>query len=172
MMRIIICFAIFLGCGYIGISFSEKFKKRERQIENMQVVLKRLEFGISFMDLSLAEAMKKASDRQNNTVEKLMYYISERLKNEISKPMEEIWLDAFEYYKDFLFFYTEDKEIILNLAENLGKGDLKTETDNINFVYSKLELKHKEALEKTAENEKLYRTIGFAAGAFIAIILL
>ncbi|MGN1051458.1 MAG: stage III sporulation protein AB, partial [Acutalibacteraceae bacterium] len=66
----------------------------------------------------------------------------------------------------------EDKRLLLDFGENLGKSDREGEIGNINLYKDLIDINLVKSREEYRKKSRLYKVLGFGAGATIAIIIL
>ena len=172
MLRLAVCGEISVGCGYLGLLFSDSYKRRVAQLEDLQNVLSALEFNIGFMNLPLREALIRCGEGANGGIRDVMMYVCDRLSEDRCSDMQGLWKRAFDRFGQELCLTQEDKKILIDFARALGSGDCANEINNIKMALARLSVAENDAREIAKRNVKMYRGLGFLAGIFIVIVLI
>ena len=172
MIKLIAGIVILFGCGYSGILFSQRFKRRTKQLAELQRVMCELENSIEFLQIPIADALSSVSKNCETELKMTFIYISERLKSDPACDMELVWRRGFEKYRYSLDLKDEDIEIITDFSKNLGAGNREKEKNNIKATSMRLKLAEDEARAEMLQNTKMYRGLGFLFGIFIVVVLI
>ncbi len=171
MMQLLAGLVIFFGCGYFGILLSNKFKKRVRQLVELQHILNELGHSMNFLGMTIANALEYSSKNCNCELKSIFLYVSSRLKDSPGSDMERIWQRAINKYRYSLNLNDDDIEILKDFSKNLGTGNKEKEKNNIKATLMRLKLAENEAVSEQEQNTKMYRGIGFLFGIFVVILL-
>lgn len=152
--------------------FSDSFKRRVEQLEDLQNVLSSLEFNIGFMNLTLREALMRCGEVANGGIRDVVMYVCDRLSEERCCDMQGLWKRALDRFGQELCLTKDDKKILTDFAKNLGSGDCANEINNIKMALARLSVAENDAREIAKRNVKMYRGLGFLAGIFIVIVLI
>ena len=163
---------ILVGCAYLGIIFSDSFRKRVRQLEEFEMVIKQMEFDIDFLNTPLARTLKRLSGMSDGVVGDVVGYVCDGLSGTSCVDMQNLWKKALERFENRLNLTLEDKKIILDFSKNLGCGDRTREKNNINAALMRLKVAEDDARIAAAKNIRMYRGLGVLVGIFIVIVLL
>ncbi len=172
MLKILSGAVVFLGCGYLGILFSKRFKNRVTQLAEMQRVMTELEHCIEFLGMTVADALAVISKNCDTELKLVFMYVAERLKSSPGSNMEGVWQRGIDKYRQALILNNEDIEIIINFSKNLGLGNREKEKNNIRVTLMRLKLAEDEARAELEQNSKMYRGLGFLFGIFVVIVLI
>ncbi len=159
------------GCGYLGILFSYKFKRRVKQLEELQRAMTELEYNMDFVTMTVSDALSSVSNNCETELKYVFLYVAERLKNNPGSDMERVWRRAVDKYRQALVLSGEDIELLMDFSKTLGMGNREKEKNNIKFTSARLKLAEDEARAELEQNSKMYRGLGFLLGIFIVIIL-
>ena len=162
---------ILIGCAYVGIMFATSLKKRVSQLEELQHMIKQMEFDIDFLNTPLCESLRRISGMCRGGVKDVVEYVSFHLSENKCVDMHAIWKKALERFDSELALTDEDKKIILDFSKNLGCGDRIREKNNIEAAAMRLSVAETEARSNAAKNVKMYRGLGILTGILIVIIL-
>ncbi len=171
-MRIALGIIIFAGCGYLGMLLAREFKRRVRQLEELEKAMTQLEYMIDFSGVTLSEAFKEIAKSTESELKWVFSYVSERLRLNPGSDMQKVWQRAVDKYRDGLSLNESDVEIIKDFSDMLGKGNREKEKNNIKITAMRLKLALSEARLEREKNVKMYRGLGFLSGIFIVVVLL
>ena len=171
MIRLLAGVVILFGCGYMGILFSHRFKKRVKQLEELQRAMTELEYNIDFVTMTIADALNSVSKNCETEVKYVFLYVAERLKTSPGSDMSRIWRRAVDKYRQALVLSDSDISLLIEFSKNLGMGNREKEKNNIKFTAVRLKIAEDEARAEMEQNSKMCRGLGFLLGIFIVIVL-
>ncbi len=171
-LRISASGAVLLGCAYLGLLFAASYKKRVMQLAEFENALVQLEFDIDFLNIPLAESLKKIEKNCEKGVKDVFSYVRESIELDRCINMRKLWERAFSRFKEELFLSEDDKRILIEFSKNLGSGDRVNEKNNIKLTLARLGVAGEEAREVAKRNSKMCRGLGLLAGIFIVIVLI
>ncbi len=163
---------VLLGCGYLGVLFSYKYKKRVKLLKELQRVMTELEYNIDFVSMTIADSLISVSKNCETELKCVFLYVAERLKNNPGSNMERVWQRAVDKYRQALLLNKEDIELLIGFSKTLGMGNREKEKNNIKFTVARLKLAEDEARAELEQNSKMYRGLGFLLGIFIVVVLI
>ncbi len=82
------------------------------------------------------------------------------------------WRSAFEKCAKNFSFGEKARGIIISFGDAIGKSDGEIQTKSFDYYIGEFTAEFEKQKAVTEKNIKLYRTLGLAAGAFAAIILI
>lgn len=169
-IKLLMSFVVVLGFGYLGIIMSSVLSVRVKQIDILLLVLGRLEFNIGFLNMPIGDAMKHSASLAKGVIGNVFASAAKEINEGDVDPKTALSREMRRYSLD-LCLNDEDKEVLLVFSDNLGKGDMKRELNNIKCAMAKLKVLKEAAEGETKRRGKLYKSVGFLIGLFIAIIL-
>ena len=167
--KTIILMLIFLGSTSIGYIISKKYSNRVIELKEFRNAINILENKIKFTYEPIGEIFKEISKNINTDISNVFMKASNYLENSTTK---EAWKKAIEEEKDYLSINDEDRNIIENLGNMLGKTDVDGQISEIKLTSKFIETQIEKAEEEKKKNQKLYRTLGTVIGLAIVIILI
>lgn len=171
MLRLPACAVILVGFGYLGATLAAGFQKRRESLSLFSDALRRLEFDIDFLNITLAESFGRIASDFDGAVGAIFGYVSRNMSEKKYADFFGIWNSAVEAYGAELFLNEADRAILAEFARNAGGGDRANEKNNIRAALMRLKLAEDEAREEEKRNVKLCRGLGFLFGVFAVIIL-
>ncbi len=169
-LKILAAASVIMGGGYIGIIFSSKLDNRAKQIEQFRLAIAQIGFNIKFLKMPVGMALSNAAKIRHGVVEGIFSSAAEDISKK-SIATATAFERAVLKSRDKLCISKEELEIISDFAENLGKGDVESEINNINASCAKLELARENAENLYAQKGKLYRGLGLLGGILLVIVL-
>ena len=160
-----------LGGGYIGRLGASYYSVRAAQLEQFMAALVQLEFNIGFLKIPAARALCLAGGSRRGAVGRILKEAAEDM-GELKKTPSDAWRDAMIRNKSSLCITDEDKEILIQFADNLGCGDVESERSNIRAACAKLELADKTAKGERDRMSRLLKGVGMLGGMLVAVLLL
>lgn len=171
-LKTVCSFALCAGGGYCGIVFASRYDTGINQLKSFVAALKAMNLEISMNNTVLCEALCYAGDAAGGTVKDIFDECAKRIRNSPGDDVYNLWCACIDKYKSRLCISETDIKTIKNFGRTLGLGDREEESSNIKSAVLKLELAEDSAMEKKARNAKLYRSLGFASGILISVLLL
>ncbi len=155
-MKILLGIIALIACTGIGYFFSRKYSVRKEFYTDFSGFNKNLKSEISFRQDSILNIINKCSERKSIFYKNITeHFIENKL----------IVLDKNTFNQEEIAFFS-------NYIENIGASDKNTQ---ISFL-EEVDVKLKDVLAKTCEEEKKYKALyiklGFLCGLIAFIILL
>jgi stage III sporulation protein AB len=172
MVKIMGCILIFISSVAFGFYYSEGFKKRLFQLNDMEDAVIQLQNEIIFTHEILSDVFMNISNKCSSPLNQVFIKISKDLSLNLVDNVYLAFLNAFNKYKIDLNLKTEDIEIALNLAKSLGECDIEGQKSIFNLTIDKIKKQIVQAEVITKKNVKMYRYLGFAFGTTIIILLI
>ena len=170
--RTFACISLLLGCGGLGMVFSNRFKERVRQLEILQNAINEIEFSIDFLNITLDRTFEKVAKNIDGPLEEMFSYVAYRLRENPASDMKKVWNHAIFKYNQALALSQSDIQILMDFSKSLGQGSREKEKNNLKLTSMRLGIALDEARIDAQKNTKMYRVLGFLAGIFVVIILL
>lgn len=167
--KYIILFFIFVVCSKIGILTAKKYKDRVEVLQDFKILLNILKAKIKFTYEPLPEIFNQISSnaqKNNKKICKVFENASTYMKTIVAG---DAWNKAVDECK--LIQNEEDKKVIKDMGNLLGRTDVDGQVNDIDLTISLLDEKIKVATSDLIKNEKMYRNLGSIIGAGIVIIL-
>lgn len=165
--KIILLISIIIASTLIGILFSKKYSKREKELKDMKSALNMFATKIKFTYEPIPNLFLEISNKIGGNVGKIFERASNRMKEESAGAA---WNNSFLDVPNNLL--EEDVVILKNLGRLLGQTDLEGQISEIEVVSQFLNTQLENAKQEKLKNEKMYRTLGIISGLAIAIILI
>lgn len=151
----------------IGILLSKKYVYRLEELDELKNNFEIIENKIKYTYQPLEEIFYEISEISSLEIKKLFNNIAENINK---KGAEEAWKDGIK--KTELSIKTEDKKILQEFGNLLGKTNKEGQVNQIKFVSTLLERQIDKAKEERKKNEIVYKKLGFILGVSIVIIII
>ncbi|MCR3760229.1 stage III sporulation protein SpoIIIAB [Clostridium felsineum] len=171
MIKIIGCILIITSSTILGFRYAENFRKRVKELREIQNSLYELRNEIVYTHVPLIEAFKHISDRANYPVNLLFTSVSKNLLSKETENVYSAFKHAFTKEKIETNLNSSDKNILLNLSKSLGETDIDGQIKVFELAIQNIVSHINEAEEIMKKNVKMYRCLGFCIGAMITIII-
>ncbi|MBE5964591.1 MAG: stage III sporulation protein AB [Lachnospiraceae bacterium] len=164
---------IVIGSGYLfGLSFSETYLKRIKELKLLRKNLLIITNHISYARMSLGEAMEEVALKSKEPFITFFESISKDINAYDSGTIVEIFANNAKKYLKGSNLTTTDIEKLIGFAEILGYLDADLQVKNAKLYLSELEADINE-LEADANGKcKVYKCLCTAVGIFITIIII
>lgn len=163
---------IIVSSTVIGYFYGEGFRKRAKELSELQRGIVILRNEINFGHALLPEALMKVSEKCTGSIAKVFSYSSHMLIKNEEYDVHRSFIKAFEVNKDNLSLTKDDITIFLDLCRTLGEMDIEGHNDMFSLVTENLNKALQSAEHNLDKNIKMYRYLGFSFGAMVAIVLL
>lgn len=166
-VKILIYTFIFLLCSLIGMLLSKKYVNRVNELKEFKNALNIFKTKIKYTYEPLPDIFGDISSNTNTNISNVFRIA----KSKMAKlSAQDAWNIALEL--DDLNINSEDKNVLTNLGNLLGKTDIAGQLNQIELTSDFLEVQIQKAEKERSRNEKLYKTLGMVIGLAIVIMLL
>jgi len=171
MLKILGCIMILGASTGIGFNYGEKFKKRTKQLNEIQRCIHQLQNEIVYTHTPLPEAILDVSKKSISPIKNIFEQVSSLLfLNEVDNVYE-AFKNVIDNEKDNLNLKKEDLNIIFDLAKTLGESDIDGQNRMFSLSLENLKKQLKISEDLMNKNVKMYRYLGFSLGTVLVIIL-
>jgi stage III sporulation protein AB len=170
-IKLIGCILIIVLSYAIGIIYSNTFRDRVKELEGFEKVVHEFENQISYVLAPIPEIVKLLKLQLNNPLNTFLSGFEENLLSG-SMSIQVAWKKSLDDNKGKFNLNSDDYEIITWFGNQLGTSDKETQVKNMEFTLEKLKNQRCSAEKAREKNGRLYKSLGLAAGIFIAIIII
>ena len=164
---------IISGCGIYGMLLSHGINRRIDELNEYKATIILLEGQISYGNYNLPQAFANISDSCGIAGIKNFYkYVSDRLYENCGRDFCEVWCDGMRKYSDCMYIQDKDKRLINSIGGIPLYLEGSTQINYLEEIKIKLETEINRAKSEAASKCKIYRCMGFSAGAFLVIVLI
>lgn len=171
MIKILGCILILFASTGIGFIYSESFKKRTTQLNELQRCIYQLQNEIIYTHTPLPEAILNIAEKSVYPIKLVFDEISSLLFTNAVDTVYEAFHKVFNNKQSVLNLKSEDINVILDLAKNLGESDLEGQKKIFALTLENLKKQIKDSELSMKNNVKMYRYLGFSLGAMLVIVL-
>lgn len=168
-VKYIILLLIFVISTSIGFIFSKKTAERVIELKEFKKAINIIENKMKFTYEPLGDIFNSISEITNENISNIF---KDGCKNLKERNIKESWIKAIKSNENNLHINKEEKDIILNLGNNLGKTDIEGQVNELKMTDNFLDIQILKAEDERRKNEKMYRSLGCIIGLTIVIILI
>lgn len=169
MIKIIGCLLILSASTIAGFIFSESFKKRLKQLNEIERAIGQLENEIEYTYTPLPEALENVAQKSEFPISNVFSRASKLL---YSNNVETVYDAFYECFKEeAVDLNSDDINVVLDLSKSLGNSDIEGHKKIFSLTRGNLKKRIALAEEAMSKNVKMYRYLGFSIGAVIVIVL-
>lgn len=166
MLKLFGALILFAACVLLGFFYAERLRLRKNFLNAFISFLTDLRTRLRYESSDIKDLIFVCS------YEKELSAIHSCFGKECSGTVEKIWEEACAVCKNEFSLNSEDLKVLTGFGSKLGASDVSGQLEHID-LYSELLRKRLADAEGTLEkNAKLYRTLGFFAGAAAVIFIM
>ncbi len=164
---------LFVVAASSGLGFQKamEYKKRVKELNDLQAAATQLETEIRFTQAPLAQAFAVVSKTTGGTIGEIFEEASKRLDVQTGATAANAWREAVENTRTRLSLTKADLETAISFGTALGGSDVEGQLKHIAATREKLQVQLTEARESCKKNQKLFTNLGVYAGILIAVLL-
>jgi stage III sporulation protein AB len=170
MIKTIGCLLILAASTFGGFAYADSFKKRVKQLNEVERAIDQLQNEIEYTYTPLPEALHNVSEKCEEPINEIFSKASQIL---YSNEADSVY-DAFKKcFKDSnININKEDIDVILDLSKSLGESNIEGHKKIFLLAKSNLKKRISIAEDSMNKNVKMYRYLGFSLGSMIVIVLI
>lgn len=166
-MKIILGIAVIACSTQIGILLSKKYVYRLDELDEIKNNFKIMENKIKYTYEPLEDIFSEVAELSSFSIKELFIRTSQNIKQ---KGAEKAWKD--EIKSADLSLKKEDKNILKEFGNLLGKTNKEGQINQIQFVNTLLDRQIEKAKEDKSKNETVYKKLGLIFGIGIVVVLI
>ncbi|AKN34020.1 stage III sporulation protein AB [Clostridium carboxidivorans P7] len=172
MLKILACIIIIIASTAIGFNYGEGFKKRTKQLNELQRCINQLQNDMIYTFTPLPEAIYNIAEKSKDPIKSIFKEISSLLFSNAVDSSYDAFYKVFKDKKEVLNLNKEDLNVILDLAKTLGECDIDGEKRMFSLTLSSLKKQLEGSEISMNNNVKMCRYLGFSLGAMVVIMLI
>lgn len=172
MIKVLGLVLIIASSTILGFCYGEKFKKRVKELKDLQRGIYILKNEINFTRSLLPDALKKVHEKCNGVVGDIFLEASELMDTNEEKDVNSCFSQCIAVKKEQLSLTKEDIGIFLDFTKSLGEMDIEGHNEMLALTLENLSKAIENAEYNIDKNVKMYRYLGFSIGAMVGIILI
>lgn len=166
------CLIIVAASTIAGFMYSEKFKKRVKQLNEFERAINQLQDEIEYTHTHLPEAFNNIAEKSENPINKVFSKVSNLLYEGEAESVYDAFEKSIKDKKFELNLDEDDINVILDLSKTLGNSDIDGHKRMFSLVRNNLKKRISIAEVSMNKNVKMYRYLGFTIGAMLVIVLI
>ncbi|MCM0650378.1 stage III sporulation protein SpoIIIAB [Clostridium swellfunianum] len=170
MIKTLGCLLILAASTFGGFAYAENFKKRVRQLNELERAVNQLQNEIEYTYTPLPEALRNVSQKCDAPMSLIFKKASEFLYNNEVESVYEAFKKCIDLCETNIS--KEDMNILMDLSKSLGESDVEGHKKMFSLAKNNLKKRISLAEEAVNKNVKMYRYLGFSLGAMIVIVLI
>ncbi|MFB5662009.1 stage III sporulation protein SpoIIIAB [Alteribacillus sp. HJP-4] len=165
--------AIFIlcGCTWAGFEVARKITERPKQLRQLKVALQSFEAEIMYGMSPLTEASYKIGSQLPKPISYLFHNFSDYLKKG-EADASTAWNRSLEDIWDWTALKEQEKEILQQFGETLGKHERLQQQKHIRLAMIHLEKEEIEARDHQKKYEAMAKSLGFLCGLLFVILFI
>lgn len=168
-MKVAGCIILFIACCLMGYMKAFTYISRVRELEDIIELIKLLEVEITFRKENLKAAFQRVSKVKKCWFSGVLSKCEEYMHAE--KPLNESWILAIGNMKNCPL-NNSDLEILNDISIVIGRSDSEGQSKMLQPTIIRLNRNLESARICSCNQGKMYKGIGIASGATLAILLL
>lgn len=168
-MKIIGCILLFISCSLMGYFKAISYKTRVNELENIIEIIKLIEIEITYRKESLKKVFRRVSRSKKCWFSKVLEGCEKQLDSEIS--FENAWKHSIKCQENCPLNDC-DLEVLHDLSLAIGRSDTAGQISAIEPIIIRLNCNLEMAKANNLKLGKMYKGLGIASGATLAILLL
>ncbi len=167
-MRAAGAFLLFVFCTLAGFLCGNKEKEKLCECEAFLSLFEYVKHQIDYFFTPTKLIYRNFS---NETLEKKGFLPLLR-SHEADEVYMDVWRVSFEACKNHFALSASQRDIVFGFGECIGKASAALQSTNFDYYILMMEEEIKKQRAENEKNIKLYRTLGMAAGALAAILVI
>ena len=155
--------------GYIGFSASARLSKRVQALGQLIKALEFMQNQITYICQPMVQIAQSLENTAQGAAKQLFGALSGKLDRLGRTDFATLWREC---VLELEGINQNDKNILVELGQGLGRYDAEIEAKNIAAAIAGLEFNLEAAGQEHKKYAKMYRGFGLAFGLFVAILLL
>lgn len=163
---------LILLCTAFGYSFSERLHKRIGSLKEMRKLMEILQGEIRYAVDPLGVALKNMAQQASPVFQRFFLKVAERMEKREGQTLAEIFQTESTLLRKESGLWESDIQSLIQIGLRLGYLDVQMQLKTMEFYLEELKNACAMAEEEYREKGKLYRSLGFMGGLFLAVVLL
>lgn len=155
-----------------GFYYGERFKKRVKDLKELQRGIYVLKSEINFTRSLLPDALHKVYEKCDGPIGGIFLRVSELLSTNEEDDVYSCFIQSINEKKGELSLTQGDLGIFMDFTKSLGEVDIEGHNDMLALTLENLGKAVEDAERNIDKNVKMYRYLGFSFGAMVGIILI
>lgn len=171
MLKFIGAMLILAAFTLFGFLQSRQYSRRPRQIRQLILLLQRMETEIVYGFTHLPEALRTLGMQIAAPLNMMFTRMANEMHAGSGKSVKEVWQEAVEEDWKLTSMKQNEKEILIQLGFTLGITDRDDQVKHLRLGIVQLQTEEEMARDEQQRYEKMWKSLGVLAGAFIVILI-
>lgn len=160
-----------IGGAGTGIAMGMRYRDRLRLLEDLQKMISLLKGEMLYANEPLEEAFFHVGEKKDSPLSPFFLKIAEKMEKREGESFYGMWKQEIEGLDKAIPLSKEDKRQLKDFGENLGYLDSAMQERTILLYQERLEGEITYLREHLREKNRLYASLGIAAGLFLIIVM-
>jgi stage III sporulation protein AB len=170
MLKLLGAVFILFAATMFGFAQASQYARRPRQIRQLIQALQRLETEMVYGYTPLSEALGRIAGQMPDPLAALFRDAASRMERAGSSARQS-WQDAVRAHWPSTAMRGNEQQILCQLGFTLGITDREDQVKHLRMAASLLQAEETTAWDEQKRYEKMWRSLGVLAGAFIVILM-
>lgn len=166
MIKYVGIIAIIISSALVGITLSDKLKKRVKEINSINHMLDEISILIRYKAMTVYEIINVL--RENQMYNSLTFL--NQISCNVQMPFSEAWEKSIDNMQSDL--NSSDKKLLKSFGCSLGTSDISGQLSSIEVFKADFSKIENDAIVLYDKKSKLYRSLGILCGMFLSIMLI
>ena len=171
MLRLLGALFVLAGAGGLGHLMACGLEEHAAVLRRFVAALQHLESDIVFASLPLPLALRRAAQTMSGGVGAFLEEVSTTLVQSDGKPLAATWKAVLGRHAPELLLETAEIEVLEGLGAALGGSDREDQAKHLALARTTLQGYSAEAQTRAEKGKRIWRYLGFSAGALAVILL-
>jgi stage III sporulation protein AB len=172
MLKLVGAVLIMASASGIGVSLGMDLKQHCRELRQLKQMIYLLRGELKYTRTPLPEAFEQTALRMPEPFGSFLREAAEEMRRMDGRTFGEVWREEIGHHLTSTRLKPEEREQLGALGEVLGYLDLDMQLSAMDLYLEQLELSIQNAQESMGARQRVYQSLGVAAGIFLVILLL
>lgn len=172
MIKIIGILMIITACSAFGMRANRRLTIRVQALSSMITAINIIKSEILFKQTQLPEIIEILTYEANPEIRELFKKLQKEMQNADEKTFSHKFTKVLNENEYALNFHKEDTKILSDLGFSLGRYDVETQANIIEYTKQRLDMNLSKAIKEREEQGRIYKTIGIGLGVIISMTML
>ncbi|MDI6709685.1 MAG: stage III sporulation protein AB [Thermoanaerobacterales bacterium] len=171
MLKAVGALCVIAAAGSYGVVVARDYARRPRELREARAALSMLETEIAYGATPLPEALETVGRRCDGALARFFTGAAEALAVRDGTTAGEAWEHSLARYSAHAPLRPEDLAALGSLGAVLGNSDREDQTRHLRLAGERLKILAARADDEARRNVRLWRYLGFLAGAAVALVI-
>lgn len=171
MLKLLGAALILFAATMFGFAKASAYAQRPRQIRSMVHALQRLETEMVYGFTPLPEALHRIANQLDGPLSGMFRKAAEPLSAGNGVTAGESWRNAVDASWKHTAMSSNEREILSQMSFTLGISDREDQAKHLRLAVQLLQAEEQTAWDEQKRYEKMWKSLGVLAGAFVVILM-